>query len=201
MPTPACPFRQRGPPDRQFSGDRNGEAIWIFIVSGLITAAMFAFTPALGKVGDVGTEYLDVLAQLRSGKWSAMSYDHVQGIVTFPSFHTTLGILFIYVVRRERWALAVFAPLNILLILSTPTVGGHYLVDLFGGAAVAAVSILVVRSLRQPIAEATLARMWRGYPMALLPSSLAGTAVALGLATAASGAPAGPEQIKVARAS
>jgi len=137
-------------------GDRNGEAIWLLIVSLLITCAIFAFTPALGKIGHVGTGYLNILADIRSGNWSVLSYNRAEGIVTFPSFHTTLAIIFTYVVRHDRWALAVFAPLNVLMILSTPTVGGHYLVDLFGGAVVAAISILVVKSLRQRIAERTI---------------------------------------------
>jgi membrane-associated phospholipid phosphatase len=137
-------------------GDQNSEAIWLLIVSLLITCAIFAFTPALGKIGHVGTEYLNILADIRSGNWSVLSYSRAEGIVTFPSFHTALAIMFTYVVRHDRWALAVFAPLNALMILSVPTVGGHYLVDLFGGAAVAAISILVVQSLRQRIAERTI---------------------------------------------
>jgi membrane-associated phospholipid phosphatase len=137
-------------------GDRNGEAIWLFIVSLLITCAIFAFTPALGKIGHVGTGYLNVLADIRNGSWSVLSYDQVEGIVTFPSFHTTMALIFIYVVRRERWALALFGPLNVVMILSIPTVGGHYLIDLFGGGAVAAISIGIVRFLRQRIARRTI---------------------------------------------
>jgi membrane-associated phospholipid phosphatase len=134
-------------------GDRNGEAVWLLIVSLLITCAIFAFTPALGKIGHVGTGYLNILAEIRGGSWSVLSFDRSEGIVTFPSFHTALAIIFIYIVRHDRWALAVFAPLNILMILSTPTIGGHYLVDLFGGAAVAIISILAVHALRQHLAE------------------------------------------------
>ena len=132
--------------------DRNSEAIWLLIVSLLITTAIFAFTPALGKIGHVGTAYLNVLEQIRGGNWSVLSFDRAEGIVTFPSFHTTLAILFTYLVRHDRWALAIFGPTNVLMILSTPTVGGHYLVDLFGGASVAIVSVVVVRALRARIA-------------------------------------------------
>jgi membrane-associated phospholipid phosphatase len=80
-----------------------------------------------------------------------MSYNHDEGIVTFPSFHATLAIILTYAVRHYRWALAVIAPLNCLMILAIPTVGGHYLVDLFGGAAVAGLAILLVQFTYRPM--------------------------------------------------
>jgi membrane-associated phospholipid phosphatase len=132
--------------------DRNSEAIWLFIITLLLACVIFAFTPALGKIGHVGTGYLKEIAELRSGNWSVLSYSRVEGIITFPSFHTTLALIFIYLARHNRWVLATFVPLNIVMILSIPTVGGHYLIDLFGGAAVAAISIPIVRTLRQHIA-------------------------------------------------
>jgi hypothetical protein len=134
-----------------FKRDRNGEVLWLFIVSVLITTAIFAFTPAAGKIGHLGTDQLDLLMEIRKGHWSILTYDHTVGLINFPSFHTTLAIILTYVVRHYRWALAVFAPLNIFMIISIPTVGGHYLVDLFGGTVVAGFSILLVRSLLRPI--------------------------------------------------
>jgi membrane-associated phospholipid phosphatase len=134
-----------------FKRERNGEVIWLFIVSLLITSAIFAFTPAVGKIGHLGPEYLDLLMEIRRGDWSVMTYDQSEGLINFPSFHATLAIILTYVVRHYRWALAVFAPLNILVIISIPTVGGHYLVDLFGGAVVAGLSIILVHLLRRPI--------------------------------------------------
>jgi membrane-associated phospholipid phosphatase len=80
-----------------------------------------------------------------------MNYNQTEGIVTFPSFHATLAIIMTYAVRRYRWALAVFGSLNCLMILAIPTVGGHYLVDLFGGAVVAGLAILLVPLIRRPL--------------------------------------------------
>ena len=59
------------------------------------------------------------------------------------------AILFVYAMRRQRLALAVFVPLNVLLLAATPTVGGHYLVDLSAGAIIAVASIAVTRVLRR----------------------------------------------------
>jgi membrane-associated phospholipid phosphatase len=136
-------------------GDRNGEAIWLFIVSLLGVTAVSAFTPAIGKVGNLGTGYVDIINEIRSGQWASFTYNRADGIITFPSFHTVLAIILTYVVRQHWWALAFIAPLNALVILSTPTVGGHYLVDLFAGAVVAVIAIFLVQRIRQWIAART----------------------------------------------
>jgi hypothetical protein len=128
--------------------DRNGEFLWQFGIGLILTCAVFIFTPALGKVGHVGG-YIEALTKIRSGSWAVLDYSHAEGIVTFPSFHATLSILLVYAVRGHRWALVVFVPLNVLLIAATPTVGGHYLVDLSAGAIVAVASIAITRALRR----------------------------------------------------
>lgn len=130
-------------------GERNGEALWLFIVAGVLTVAVFAFTPALGKIGHLGTYQVEMLAQIRAGQWTVLDYGKLLGIVNFPSFHTALAILWTYAVRRHRWALAVSTPLNAILIAATPAIGGHYLVDLLAGAAVAIVSIAFVKAMQR----------------------------------------------------
>jgi hypothetical protein len=130
------------------TGDRNGEFLWQFGIGLILTCALFIFTPALGKIGHVGS-YMETLTTIRGGLWTVLDYSRAEGIVTFPSFHTTLAILFVYAVRRHRWALAVFVPLNVLLLAATPTVGGHYLVDSPAGAIIAVASIAVTRVLRR----------------------------------------------------
>ena len=129
-------------------GDRNSEFFWPFGIGLMLTCAVFIFTPALGKVGHLG-DYIETLTTIRGGMWTVLDYSRAEGIITFPSFHATLAILFVYAVRRHRWALAVFVPLNVLLIAATPTVGGHYLVDVLAGAIVAVASITVTRALRR----------------------------------------------------
>ena len=128
--------------------DRNSEFFWSFGIGLMLTCAIFTFAPALGKVGHLG-DYIATLTTIRSGMWAVLDYSRAEGIITFPSFHATLAILFVYAVRRHRWALAVFVPLNALLIAATPTVGGHYLVDLPAGVIVAVASIAITRALRR----------------------------------------------------
>jgi membrane-associated phospholipid phosphatase len=134
-------------------GERNGEIIWQFCISLALTCAIFYFTPAVAHVAHAGTDWLKTLMMIRSGEWTSLDFSHVEGIITFPSFHTTLAILLTYAVRHHRWALAVLVPLNMLLIVATLSVGGHYLVDLPAGAAVAFISIFATRLIRQLLAK------------------------------------------------
>ena len=60
----------------------------------------------------------------------------MQGIVTFPSYHTVLAILFVYTHRGLRWTFPPVAVLNGLMLAAIPSVGGHYVVDMIGGALV-----------------------------------------------------------------
>lgn len=145
-------------------GERNAEVMRLFLISLSITTVVSVFVPAIGLVGHVGTAYVDLVERIRDGRWTVMSWTAAEGIITFPSFHTTLGIILAWVVRHSRAALAVFVPLNAVMILATPTVGGHYLVDIAGGALVAVVSILLVRGklARRAGAEIGYGQMARG---------------------------------------
>ena len=58
-----------------------------------------------------------------------------QGIVAFPSFHTLLAVLSIVaaVALPSRILAAIIIAINVVMILSTPVDGGHYLVDTLSG--------------------------------------------------------------------
>ncbi len=133
--------------------DRNGDILWQFCIGLAITCMVFFFTPAIGHVAHIGTSWIETLLMIRNGDWAICDFAHHEGIISFPSFHTTLAVLLVYAVRRQRWALAVFIPLNMLLILATLSVAGHYLVDLPAGAAVAIASIAATRVLRRHLAS------------------------------------------------
>ncbi|QOH33876.1 PAP2 superfamily protein [Burkholderia cepacia] len=69
----------------------------------------------------------------------------VQGLVSMPSFHTMMALFFIYSVRNIRLALPAVAVLNVIMISSTITVGGHYLADVLAGIVCGVAVILAVR--------------------------------------------------------
>lgn len=129
-------------------GDANSEFIWAFLLSAFIASAISGVLPALGYEGVIGSPHIDVLREIRAGAWTTLDVHKVDGIITFPSFHSALGILFLYGTWRIRWAFWMLLPLNMVLIISTPTVGGHYLVDVIAGILVAALAIMLTRRIR-----------------------------------------------------
>lgn len=95
---------------------------------------------------EAGMWHYTTLLKLRSGEPFALNFSEAQPLVTFPSFHTSLGVLIAYSMRYLR---VVFWPvllLEVIMIISTMPEGGHHMIDLIAGAAIAVLSILIVRS-------------------------------------------------------
>lgn len=65
-----------------------------------------------------------------------------------PSMHTAMAILFAYALRRVPVVAYVAAILNAVMIASTPTHGGHYLIDVVAGVLLAVTTIMLVKRLR-----------------------------------------------------
>jgi hypothetical protein len=130
---------------------RAWEMIWLFMISSLICTVFSGLWPAVGAFGHYHVEmdrgYVQVFKGLHDGTLRVIGDTRVQGIIQFPSFHMALGILLIYVTRGMPILFLTFLELNILLIISTPAVGGHHYADLWGGALLALVTILIVRKI------------------------------------------------------
>jgi membrane-associated phospholipid phosphatase len=69
------------------------------------------------------------------------------GIVQFPSFHSVLAILFMYASMPVRWLRTIIVPLNLLMVISTPVDGGHYLMDIVAGIGIAFIAIYAANRL------------------------------------------------------
>lgn len=129
---------------------RNAELLWNAFISLLLTGVLSAFFPALGAFHYFQTDlpqavHLPHLLALRDGSMRVFPLNQMQGIIAFPSFHTVMAILFTYAFRgRGVWFLLI-GLLNLLMLLSTPTLGGHYLVDMLFGALIAGLAIYFVR--------------------------------------------------------
>jgi membrane-associated phospholipid phosphatase len=78
---------------------------------------------------------------LRAGTLQSIKLDNLEGLITFPSFHTTGALMFIWAFRTVPFVRGPAAALNISLILATPIDGAHYFIDLVGGATVAFAAI------------------------------------------------------------
>ncbi|WP_352536083.1 MULTISPECIES: phosphatase PAP2 family protein [unclassified Mesorhizobium] len=102
--------------------------------------------PHCNFTAHAGMWHHPTLLKLRSGEPFALLLSEAQPLVTFPSFHTSLGVMIAYSMRYFRIVFWPVVVLEITMIVSTMPEGGHHLVDLIAGAAVAGGSIVVVRS-------------------------------------------------------
>jgi hypothetical protein len=87
-------------------------------------------------------DHVAPLAAARGGAAFIIDFNALAGLISFPSFHTASAIMFSWAVipmHRLRWCVFV---LNILMVAGTPVDGGHYFIDLVGGAIVAGAAIL-----------------------------------------------------------
>ncbi len=135
--------------------DRNAELLINTTIGLLLTAAVFFLFPTLGPCVGVPAcqdAYLDDLVGLRHGSLPSLDIMLLKGVIAFPSFHAVLAILFTYAHRGSPIYLPV-AAFNGLMLLSIPSEGGHYLVDVLGGIAVGGLAILMTRVLpaRAPV--------------------------------------------------
>jgi hypothetical protein len=85
--------------------------------------------------------HIPTLQALRSGAMTVIQLNDFEGLITFPSFHTTIAILFTWALWRVPVVRFFGLIVNGLMILSTPLSGSHYVIDLVGGGMVAMIAI------------------------------------------------------------
>lgn len=124
-------------------GARNADLVWPTILCLAIDSFCLAVMPAQSM--DVQPGYLQDLYGLRSGAFTRFAIDHATGLVSFPSYHASMAVTFIYFSRRLGWLFPIFLTLNLLMLVSTVPIGGHYLVDVIAGVAVAGAAIYMTR--------------------------------------------------------
>jgi len=139
--------------------DRLFEFAALLAVTSLLTAIAMVLVPAAGAyvhfsppadafasfTPRAGVWHFDELVKLRSGEPFVFSSTKSQGLVTFPSYHTALGIVITYALRGMPLLFPLIAVTNALMIVATLPEGGHYLVDVLAGAMIGVVSVMLVR--------------------------------------------------------
>lgn len=135
-----------------------------FMSAALITIFFAALFPAFGGYVhydiDVPSQFPNLrpaaarvhelpMQMMRGGTMQTLAFP-LEGIVTFPSFHSALAVILTYTCRPVRWLFWVALPLNITVLLSTPTDGGHYLSDILSGVAAAAAAIYIAQRITRP---------------------------------------------------
>ena len=119
------------------------------MLSALISAVIAGLLPAIGPfIPGTLPNFSVALLAVRSGTVSHIDVTQLKGIVTMPSFHTVLAILFTYAHRPPSRSFIPVAILNLVMLISIPFAGHHYVIDMIAGAALAAVTIAIVRAAR-----------------------------------------------------
>jgi hypothetical protein len=131
----------------QFAAAR--ELNCLVLISVTVVIAIFTMLPATSpwvyyQVG-LPTPWVHDFLALRSHDFQLFSLPATQPIVSCPSFHTVLAALLIYVARFHPWLFCGSLVLNGLILLSVPSEGSHYLIDVIAGLVVAALTIAAFR--------------------------------------------------------
>ncbi len=126
---------------------RNAEFFFLAAGSLFVTIMVAWRIPSLGAAafhgfpGDVDRLYLGVLEQLRARTLHRVVLPELQGIIQFPSFHTTLAVIFPFIHRHSARRFWPILALNAMLLVSIPVGGGHHFADMIGGAVIGIVAI------------------------------------------------------------
>jgi hypothetical protein len=132
--------------------------LWIIVATiavlgiGTLTPAAGAFVYYQLPVAST-TGYVSQWADLRNGTLRTIDPFNNQGLVVFPSFHAALAVLCACAARPLRIVKIPLLALNLLVILASPAMGGHYFIDIFAGIFLAGLTI--------SLPGYTLSGMWR----------------------------------------
>jgi membrane-associated phospholipid phosphatase len=154
---------------------RTAEFVCAFLLALIATTLITALVPAIGVYGEMGLVaadfpnivpqgYYDTLRDaplLRDGSLRTLDLWHLAGVVTFPSFHAAAAVLYAW----AMWPMRLLRLPNLLcngaMLAATPIGGGHYLVDVIAGVAVAAASIWIAGRMASKLAKAERAALAR----------------------------------------
>lgn len=139
-----------------FLGDRRPLETFMlrFMFATLFALALFFAYPAEGPFSTYGyapshsqVRYLEHFDALRLGERTLVTWRGAEGLITFPSFHTTWAILLALALRHRPIIFAFSALLNIAVVAATLTTGWHYVSDVVAGILIGAMVIGLVHCL------------------------------------------------------
>ena len=99
---------------------------------------------------NAGVFHMQVVEAYRSGTRTMVDVFQLEGVATFPSFHTAMAVMTAYAVRSMGGLTVVAAIWCGLVVASTVPIGGHYVIDLIAGIVVWAGFAWLIRFLGWP---------------------------------------------------
>jgi membrane-associated phospholipid phosphatase len=112
----------------------------------VLTASFAAFVaPAYGVYSSIDPEtvsrlprhagryFWPALTALRAAHDPVLSINSINAVVSFPSFHTVMALLFAQAWHQVRFANVAMVGLSGVIIVSTLPMGGHYFIDVIAG--------------------------------------------------------------------
>ncbi|WP_128929025.1 phosphatase PAP2 family protein [Bradyrhizobium guangxiense] len=130
-----------------------------FVLTTLVTIGVSTLMPAQGVWGHLNLSSINspaivpvtrdlplpVFFGLRDGTVRQLVAEGADGIISFPSLHAALGLLFLLALWPVRYVGSIAAVLNVAMIAATPVDGSHYFCDVIAGLAIALLSWLAVQ--------------------------------------------------------
>jgi hypothetical protein len=136
--------------------------LWFFPVGGPFVVYRDSGLPqsCFGYYGQIiAHDYLG----MRAHALPSISIAEMTGIVDFPSYHAACAVLLVYFVRGVPVLFPAMIGFNLVMLLATPFIGGHYITDVLAGLAVAAATIYGIERIEAGVAGERLP-LWRGAP-------------------------------------
>jgi membrane-associated phospholipid phosphatase len=129
-------------------------------MTSLITIVLAGLFPAAGAYAyhapesalfnnlnpNAGLWHIEHYEGLRNGSYRLIGLGQMQGLVTFPSFHTCFAITLAWCFRDFRWLFPIAIAVCGAVLVSTLTEGGHYLVDVLAGIVIT-IACIVLRQM------------------------------------------------------
>lgn len=138
---------------------RLAEFVFALMLSLTATCCITTVVPAIGAyeaLGLVPSDYPNIIPSgyydtaremplIRDRALRLLDVSSLIGVVTFPSFHAAAAVLYTWALWPWRWFRPVNATVNGAMLIATPIGGGHFLVDVLAGIAVAVSAVCLAR--------------------------------------------------------
>lgn len=147
---------------------------FVFLVT-LLTCALISFAiPAYGSFVDAapatvkalpsgaGTFWWGALNHCRMADIAVLRIGDLGGVIGFPSFHSIIALLTIQAWFWNRWLRVPVIVWNLAMLFTTLPIGGHYFIDLIGGASL----WLVWSTAADWLVKGIQPLVWRGLALA-----------------------------------